>query len=108
MTGKTPIGGLRTLGAPGGTQEPTPRDDAQQALAEEALAIIRAEFDKALQLKEKLVQESSDTMPDKLRSIIASLEGMNRFAIAMRIITPAESRQIFADAIKRGLYEGWR
>jgi hypothetical protein len=33
---------------------------------------------------------------------------MNRFAMAMGLITPAESRELYAAAMKRGLYEGWR
>ncbi|MCA1830441.1 MAG: hypothetical protein LC663_02855, partial [Actinobacteria bacterium] len=55
-------------------------------------------------------EKGHETRPgeEKLRSLIASLEGMNRFALLMGLITPAESRELYAEAMKRGLYQGWR
>ena len=38
----------------------------------------------------------SARQPEKLRSLVASLEGMNRFALAMGLITPAEGRELYA------------
>lgn len=118
-----PMTGLRTLGAPGarvaGTKPAAApkRTKAQTELNAKAVAALRKEFKRALDLKRKLATEAEASgeqkgrdanQPDKLRSIVASLEGMNRFAIAMNLITPAESRALWASAMKRGLYEGWR
>lgn len=107
---------LRTLGAPGKQTEPAPkRTKAQQALAARATEVIRAEFEKAIALKAKLTDEANvsseakgRTPSEKLRSIVASLEGMSRFAIAMGLLTPAENRALFAEYMGKGLYEGWR
>ena len=107
---------LRTLGAPGAGKKPAPkRTDAEQALAEKAVETIRAEFEKAIALKAKLNDEANvsseakgRTPSEKLRSIVASLEGMSRFALAMGLLTPAENRALFAEYMGKGLYEGWR
>jgi hypothetical protein len=113
------VGGLRTLG----DVEPSskaakkhPKRD--EGLAKKARATLQKEFDAALALKEKLAAEAAigskekgrDSLrqTEKLRSLVSSLEGMNRFAMAMGLITPAESRELYAAAMKRGLYEGWR
>lgn len=110
--------GLRTLGAPSAAKARKPRRTAgQKELAEKAITTLRSEFDKALALKEKLAGEQASMADakgrdageaDKLRSIVASLEGMSRFAIALGMLTPAENRAIWATYIGRGLYEGWR
>ncbi len=107
---------LRTLGAPGKTAGTPPmRTKAQQALASKATEVLRAEFEKAIALKAKLSDEADvaseakgRTPSEKLRSIVASLEGMSRFAIAMGLLTPAENRALFAEYMSKGLYEGWR
>jgi hypothetical protein len=108
---------LRTLGAPGaGAKKDAPkRTPGQEALAAKALEVLRAEFDKAIALKAKLVDEANfaseakgRTPAEKLRSIVASLEGMSRFALAMGLLTPAENRSIFAEYMGKGLDEGWR
>ncbi len=108
--------GLRKLGAPTKPAAPAPkRSKDQQALAEKAVEVLRAEFERALTLKSKLAEEATlaseakgRAPSEKLRSIVASLEGMSRFAIAMELLTPAENRAIFAEYIGKGLYEGWR
>jgi hypothetical protein len=108
--------GLRRLGAPSKAAQPAPkRSKADEALAAKAVEVLRAEFDKALELKTKLADEANfaseakgRTPSEKLRSIVASLEGMSRFAIAMGLLTPAENRAIYAEYMKKGLYEGWR
>lgn len=115
--GKRPSG-LRTLGAPPGPEAGGPkRTKTQAAASERAREVLRAEFDKAMALKEKLGAEAASSSPEKgreprqaekLRSIVASLEGMSRFAIALGLLTPAENRAIWADYMARGLYEGWR
>jgi hypothetical protein len=113
------VGGLRTLGDVEPSRKAAPkRRGGNATLAEKARATLQKEFDAALALKEKLAAEASIgskekgreslRQTEKLRSLIASLEGMNRFAMAMGLITPAESRELYAAAMKRGLYEGWR
>ena len=107
---------LRTLGAPLKASEPAPkRTKAQQALADKAVGVLRAEFDRAMELKTKLADEASfaseakgRSPSEKLRSIVASLEGMSRFAIQMGLLTPAENRALFSEYMGKGLYEGWR
>jgi len=113
------VQGLRTLGDVEPSRDPSPkRPKADAVLADKARATLQKEFDAALALKEKLAAEAaiggkekgreSLRQTEKLRSLVASLEGMNRFALAMGLISPAESRELYADAMKRGLYEGWR
>jgi hypothetical protein len=107
---------LRTLGAPGAAKEAAPaRTPEQEALAQKALQVLRGEFDRAMELKAKLADEANvssgtkgRTPSEKLRSIVASLEGMSRFALAMGLLTPAENRALFAEYIGKGLHEGWR
>jgi hypothetical protein len=109
-------GGLRRLGAPSKAATPAPeRSATDRALAEKAAQVLRAEFDRAMELKSKLsdeadfASEAKGRAPsEKLRSLVASLEGMSRFAMAMGLLTAAESRAIFAEYMKQGLYEGWR
>jgi hypothetical protein len=111
--------GLRTLADVETRGKPKPRRKGPKAaLAEKARAKLEKEFEAALALKKKLRNEAQVggdekgrealRQTEKLRSIVMSLEGMNRFALGMGLITPAESRQLYADAMKRGLYEGWR
>jgi hypothetical protein len=110
--------GLRTLGAPAKPAAPAPkRAKAQQELATKASEVLKAEFAKALELKAKLAGEAAvgseekgrdPRTADKLRSLVASLEGMSRFAIAMGLLTPAENRAIWSEYMAKGLYEGWR
>ncbi|MGH2829957.1 MAG: hypothetical protein ACRDJM_05690 [Actinomycetota bacterium] len=117
MSERVQVGGLRTLGAPTSKRQAAPkRTKAQAALSEQAVKTLKAEFRKALALKQKLAGEAVSSgeakgrdpnLADKLRSIVASLEGMSRFAIAMGLITPAENRALFGAAIKKGLYQGW-
>jgi hypothetical protein len=110
--------GLRTLGGPSKPAADAPkRSKADDALAARAVEVLKAEFEKALALKEKLAGEAVESseqkgrdprQAEKLRSLVASLEGMSRFAIAMGLLTPAENRAIWSEYMARGLYEGWR
>lgn len=124
--------GLRTLGRPGArpattarptqgraTAPPAPeRSRAQAAAARKAKTTLEQEFGRVLAMKEKLAAEAhigasekgreSLRQPEKLRTLVASLEGMSRFAIAMGLLTPAENRDVWTAAMARGLYEGWR
>ncbi|MCA1833325.1 MAG: hypothetical protein ABR548_03985 [Actinomycetota bacterium] len=118
MTDKPHVSGLRTLGAPAAPKTKKPRRTPEEkALAAKAVETLRSEFARALALKQKLSGEQNASADlkgrdageaEKLRSIVASLEGMSRFAIAMGMLTPQENRAIWAEHIKLGLYEGWR
>ena len=119
MTEKINASGLRTLGTPGKPKRASSpkRAEGDKKLADKAKKTLRAEFSRAMDLKQKLATESASQADakgrdageaDKLRSIVASLEGMSRFAIAMGILTPQENRAIWAEHIEKGLYEGWR
>jgi len=113
------VQGLRTLADVEPSKRTAPKRRGQDAtLAKKALQTLEKEFEAALALKQKLSAEArvggeekgreASRQTEKLRSIVMSLEGMNRFALAMKLITPAESRELYARAMKRGLFEGWR
>jgi hypothetical protein len=113
------VSGLRTLAdvEPAGKKAPK-RSATDAKLAEKARTTLQTEFEAALALKQKLRNEAKVggdekgrevlRQTEKLRSIVMSLEGMNRFALKMGLITAAESRELYSEAMKRGLYEGWR
>ena len=116
---RVPVGGLRTMGDVEPSREKPPvRTGSKAKLAKDARALLEAEFHNVLAMKEKLGAEAQIggkekgrealRQPEKLRSLVASLEGMSRFALKMGLITPAENRELFASAMKQGLYEGWR
>jgi hypothetical protein len=110
--------GLRTLADVESRGEAPKRSSSAEASATKARALLEKEFEAALELKKKLRNEAQVggdekgrealRQTEKLRSIVMSLEGMNRFALKMGLITAAESRELYSDAMKRGLYEGWR
>lgn len=112
--------GVRTLGRERRPVAKAPPAGARvsKALSAQARARLRAEFDHVMELKQKLQAETGSGKSgagrkprrpeEKLRNLIASLEGMSKFALQMGLITPAESREIYAEAMKQGLYEGWR
>ena len=112
-------GGLRTLADVEPARDPSPpRTGSSKKAAAHAIEVLQAEFDHVLMMKEKLAAEASigakekgresARQGEKLRGLIASLEGMSRFALKMKLITPAESRELYAQAMKKGLYDGWR
>jgi hypothetical protein len=102
----------RTFRALGGV------DEGSLPPAGEVADALRAEFDRALALKASLRGEAQagvsptgrrTTAADeaKLRNLVASVEGASRFAIRLRLLTPAQVRALWADAIHKGLYDGW-
>ena len=38
---------------------------------------------------------------------MASVEGASRFAIRLRLLSPAQVRALWAEAMANGLYDGW-
>ena len=86
--------------------------------AGEVADALRAEFERAFTLKASLRGEAEagvsptgrhTTAQDeaKLRTLVASVEGASRFAIRLRLLSPAQVRALWAEAMARGLYEGW-
>jgi hypothetical protein len=103
----------RTFRALGGVDE-----GAQAPAGDAAADALRQEFDRVLALKGSLRGEAEagvsptgrrTTASDeaKLRTLVASVEGASRFAIRLRLLTPAQVRALWAEAMARGLYDGW-
>jgi hypothetical protein len=100
----------RTFRALGGVDRGSPPPDGDAADA------LRAEFDRALTLAESLRGEAGvsptgrrSTAADeaKLRTLAASVEGASRFAIRLGLLTPAQVRALWAEAMAKGLFNGW-
>jgi hypothetical protein len=86
--------------------------------AGEVADALRAEFERVFTLKASLRGEADagvsptgrrTTAQDeaKLRTLVASVEGASRFAIRLRLLSPAQVRALWAEAMGRGLYDGW-
>jgi hypothetical protein len=93
-------------------------DQGSAVPAGEAAKALRAEFERALSLKASLRSEAGDPVSPtgrrttagveaKLRTLVASVEGASRFAIRLGLLDPGQVRALWAEAIGRGLYEGW-
>jgi len=102
----------RTFRALGGVDEGTlpPAGEVADAL--------RAEFDRVFSLKASLRGEAEagvsptgrrTTAQDeaKLRTLVASVEGASRFAIRMRLLSTGQVRALWAEAMAKGLFDGW-
>lgn len=108
MTERITPNPLRPIG-----DDPRP-DRPDREVATDPLGLLREEFERALALKARLADEKADAKggqsaqgQQNARSLVASLEGMSRFAMRMGMITAAQSRALFAEAKERGLYDGW-
>jgi len=86
--------------------------------AGEAADALRAEFERVFTLKASLRGEAEagvsptgrrTTAQDeaKLRTLVASVEGASRLAIRLGLLGPAEVRALWAEAMDRGLFDGW-
>ena len=86
--------------------------------AGEVADALRSEFERVFTLKSSLRGEAEagvsptgrrTTAQDeaKLRTLVASVEGASRFAIRLRLLSPAQVRALWAEAMARGLYDGW-
>ena len=102
----------RTFRALGGV------DQGSLPPAGEVADALRAEFERVFTLKASLRGEAEagvsptgrrTTAQDeaKLRTLVASVEGASRFAIRLRLLDPAQVRALWAEAMARGLYDGW-
>jgi hypothetical protein len=85
---------------------------------EAAAEALRAEFERVLALKASLRGEAAASVSPtgrrttadaeaKLRTLVASVEGASRFAIRLGLLDPGQVRAIWAEAIAKGLYDGW-
>jgi hypothetical protein len=86
--------------------------------AGEVADALRAEFERVFALKTSLRGEADavvsptgrrTTAQDeaKLRTLVASVEGASRLAIRLRLLSPAQVRALWAEAMANGLYDGW-
>ena len=86
--------------------------------AGEVADALRAEFERVFTLKASLRGEAEagvsptgrrTTAQDeaKLRTLVASVEGASRFAIRLRLLSPAQVGALWAEAMDSGLYDGW-
>ena len=86
--------------------------------AGEVADALRAEFERVFTLKSSLRGEAQagvsptgrrTTAQDeaKLRTLVASVEGASRLAIRLRLLSPAQVRALWAEAMENGLYDGW-
>ena len=86
--------------------------------AGEVADALRAEFERVFTIKSSLRGEAQaavsptgrrTTAQDeaKLRTLVASVEGASRLAIRLRLLTPAQVRALWAEAMAQGLYDGW-
>jgi hypothetical protein len=86
--------------------------------AGEVADALRAEFERVFTLKSSLRGEAQagvsptgrrTTAQDeaKLRTLVASVEGASRLVIRLRLLSPAQVRALWAEAMERGLYDGW-
>ncbi len=102
----------RTFRALGGV------DEGRRPPEGEVVEVLRAEFDRVLTLKSSLRGEADaavsptgrrTTAQDeaKLRTLVASVEGASRLAIKLRLLSPEQVRALWAEAMAKGLYEGW-
>jgi hypothetical protein len=102
----------RTFRALGGV------DQGSLPPAGEVADALRAEFDRVFSLKASLRGEAEagvsptgrrTTAQDeaKLRTLVASVEGASRFAIRLRLLTTGQVRALWAEAMAKGLYDGW-
>ena len=86
--------------------------------AGEVADALRAEFERVFTLKSSLRGEAQagvsptgrrTTAQDeaKLRTLVASVEGASRLVIRLRLLSPSQVRALWAEAMGRGLYDGW-
>ena len=86
--------------------------------AGEVADALRAEFERVFTLKSSLRGEAEagvsptgrrTTAQDeaKLRTLVASVEGASRLVIRLRLLSPAQVRALWSEAMANGLYDGW-
>ena len=102
----------RTFRALGGVDEGSlpPKGEVADALREEFARVLalksslRGEADAAVSPTGRRTTAQDE---GKLRILVASVEGASRLAIRLRLLTPGQVRALWAEAMARGLYDGW-
>jgi regulator of RNase E activity RraB len=106
------LGGLRPLGSAEGREDkPEAPPELPEPLKKMAREMLESQFVEALVLKAKLLDEGGrdpEGTKAKIGALIASLEGASKIALKLGLIDVQTNKQLFADAMERGLYEGWR
>jgi len=100
---------VRELGEVASSADRPERDQAEQQLADRALAVLREEIGLLERLRAEFATEKAYGAPaapsPRLDAMAARLEGMSRFALQMGLITPAEARGIWTEARRSGLHD---
>jgi hypothetical protein len=85
------------------------RTPEQQALAEQALGLLREEVERMAALRAEFATERERGAParpsPRLDGMAARLEGACRFALRMGLVSPNEAREIWAEAARAGLHD---
>ena len=96
----------RELGVVTLSDERPQRTPEEQALTDRALAVLREEVERLAAQRAEYATERAHGAPGTRADDAATrLEGAARFALRMGLVSPAEAREIFAEAGKRGLVE---
>ena len=96
----------RELGVVTMSGERPERTAEEQVLADKALAVLREEIEHLTAQRAEFATEKAHGAPASRPDDAATrLEGACRFALRMGLVTPAEAREIFGEANKRGLVD---
>jgi hypothetical protein len=100
---------VRELGEVRLSGERPDRTPEQQRLATDALALLREEVERMAAQRAEFAAEQQRGAPAKasprLDAMAARLEGASRFALRMGLLTPAEAREVWAEAARAGLQD---
>ena len=100
---------VRELGEVTLSDERPARTPEQQALAAQALALLREEIARMAAQRADFATERGRGAPAKssprLDAMAARLEGASRFALRMGLVTPNEAREIWHEAAQAGLHD---
>jgi hypothetical protein len=101
--------GMRELGVVTLSDERPVRTPEQQALAEQAMTLLREEVARMAALRAELATERAHGAPatpkPRLDAMAARLEGACRLALRMGLVTPNEAREIWHEAAQAGLHD---
>jgi hypothetical protein len=100
---------LRRLGEVTLSDERPDRTPEEQAATDRALTLLREEVERMTALRAELATEVGRGAPAeptrRLDAMAARLEGASRFALRMGLVTPAEAREVWAEAARAGVHD---
>jgi hypothetical protein len=100
---------LRRLGEVTLSDERPDRTPDEQAATDRALTLLREEVARMTALRAELATEVGRGAPAeptrRLDAMAARLEGASRFALRMGLVTPAEAREVWAEAARSGVHD---